>query len=320
MTGGTARRWFVPILWAALTLALAIAIPRLPWSHAAAVMAGADAGWIALAVIANLVILPLWAKEWTLLVPGRGVRFPTMLEIVATSAAVLNSIPMLAGEASAVALLVTRAGLSRGAAISVLALDQLLVAFAKIAVLTVAAVVSPLPSWVKAGAFSLAAAFGALTILLFALSHRWEVLSGRLPSSRRWSGYAARIVGLGRHLETLRHPGRTIAVSLIALAKKAAEIAAVVAVQVALGVPADLAAATVVIAALALSTLVPIAPANVGVYEATVFAVYRFLGLAPEIALALAIVQHLCFLVPSVVPGYLTLTLRQLVPGWRQAG
>ena len=64
----------------------------------------------------------------------------------------------------------------------------------------------------------------------------------------------------------------------------------------------------------------PIAPGNLGVYEATVYAVYRFFGVTPELALALAVVQHLSFLVPSILPGYLTLTLRQLAPGSRQAG
>ena len=37
-------------------------------------------------------------------------------------------------------------------------------------------------------------------------------------------------------------------------------------------------------------------------------------------ALALAVAQHLCFLVPSVLPGYFMLTLRQLAPGTRRAG
>lgn len=317
----TARRWMFPALWLLLTVALVLTVPRLPWSHAASVVAGAAPAWVALALLANASILPLWAAEWTVLVPGGTARFARVLEIVLVSAAVLNSVPMLAGEASAVALLVTRAGLSRGAALSVLALDQLLVAFAKISVLVVAALVSPVPPWVKAGLLTLAVAFTLLAFALVVLAHRGQYLAARVPAGAGWTTLAmTRVLSWGRHLEALRDARRALLVALVALAKKGAEIAAAIAVQVALGVPPDIAAATVVVAALALSTLVPIAPGNLGVYEATVYAVYRFFGVAPEMALALAVAQHLCFLLPSVLPGYFMLTLRQLAPGARRAG
>jgi uncharacterized protein (TIRG00374 family) len=321
MNAGTAKRWILPAIWAALTLALALTIPRLPWSLAADAAGRALPGWIALAVLLNLSILPMWASEWTVLAPGRSPGFPSMLEIVVTSAAVLNSVPMLAGEASAVALLVTRAGLSRGAALSVLALDQLLVAFAKVVVLAIAVALSPVPPWVKAGMASLVVVFVLLATLLVGLSHRWETMSAQFGANVSRAGDAMRrALDWGRHLEVLRSPRRAAVVMVLALAKKGAEVGAAVAVQVALGMPPDFAAAVVVIAALALSTLVPIAPGNVGVYEATVYAVYRFFGTPAELALALAVVQHLSFLVPSVAPGYVMLTLRQVAPRWRRAG
>ena len=311
----------LPALWLLLTVALVLTVPRLPWSLAASVVSDAAPAWIALALLANAGILPMWAAEWTILVPGGAAKFSRMLEIVLVSAAVLNSVPMLAGEASAVGLLVTRAGLSRGAALSVLALDQLLVAFAKIAVLAVAALVSPIPPWVRAGLLMLAVGFALLATTLVVLAHRGQELSARVPAGAGWTTLVmTRVLAWGRHLEALRDARRAILVALLALAKKGAEIAAAMAVQIALGVPPDIAAATVVVAALALSTLVPIAPGNLGVYEATVYAVYRFFGVAPEVALALAVAQHLCFLLPSVLPGYLMLTLRQLVPGARRAG
>ena len=321
LAAARARRWLMPALWLGLTGALVLTIPRLPWSLAADAASRALPGWLAIALLANASILPMWAAEWTLLVPGGTARFSRVLEIVLVSAAVLNSVPMLAGEASAVALLVTRAGLSRGAALSVLALDQLLVAFAKIGVLTAAALISPIPPWVKAGLLSLAVVFALFAATLVLLAHRGQDLSSRLVAGDTWTTQAAsRVLGWGRHLEALRDGRRALAVSLIALAKKGAEVGAAMAVQLALGVPPDIAAATVVVAALALSTLVPVAPGNLVVYEATVYAVYRFFGAAPEVALALAVAQHLCFLLPSVLPGYVMLTLRQLAPGTRRAG
>ena len=313
-----ARRWLLPAMWVALTLALAIALPRLPWERTTQELARVATAWIAAALALNFLILPLWALEWTVLVPRIRVAFRRMFEIVALTAAVLNSVPMLAGEVSAVALLMTRAGLSRGAALSVLAMDQLLVAFAKAAVLALAASLSPLPVWIRGGLLSLVAIFAIALAALMLLAHRWERIAARLQPAQRPEGLLSSAVRWGEHLETLRDGRRTATVALLAAAKKFAEILAVVAVQLAFGLEPSFAAAVVVVAALALSTLVPIAPANLGVYEATVFGAYRFLGMPAETALGLALVQHLCFLLPSLAPGYVMLTLRQLVPRLRR--
>ena len=59
------------------------------------------------------------------------------------------------------------------------------------------------------------------------------------------------------------------------------------------------------LAAVILGSMVPVSPGNLGTYEASVFLAYRYLGVAPEQALSLALVQHLCFMLPSVGVGYL---------------
>jgi uncharacterized membrane protein YbhN (UPF0104 family) len=277
-------------------------------------MARAHAGWVAVAVLANLAILPLWAFEWRLLAPATPrVPFRRMLEIVALTAAVLNSVPMLAGEVSAIALLTTRAGLSAGAALSVLAMDQLLVALAKVAVLAAAALAAPLPDWLSRGMLALAAALLAGSIILLVLAHRWQSLRDRFGRDRLGT-VMRRVISWGEHLAVLRHPGLSLSVGALALLKKSAEVAAVIAIQFAFGLPASLPTALLAVAALSITTLVPIAPANLGVYEATLFAVYRLSGTPADIALGIAIVQHLCFLLPSLLPGYLMLTVRPLGP------
>lgn len=324
MTSATAaqpaRRWLLPIIWAALTIALAIALPRLPWDRTVQELSRVAPGWVITALALTFLILPLWALEWTVIAPRIRVAFRRMFEIVALTAAVLNSVPMLAGEISAVALLMTRAGLSRGAALSVLAMDQLLVAFAKAGVLALAASLSPLPTWIRGGLLSLVAVFVIAFAALMLLAHRWEHIARALPSTSGPGGLLGAAVRWGEHLETLRDARRTATVALLAAAKKFAEILAVIAVQLAFGLEPSFVDAVVVVAALALSTLIPIAPANLGVYEATVYGVYRFLGVPAETALGLALVQHLCVLLPALAPGYLMLTLRQLVPALRRDG
>jgi uncharacterized protein (TIRG00374 family) len=306
----------MPALWIVLTVALITLLPGLPWQRATDQVRRSETAWIAAAVLANLMILPLWAAEWRLLVPGVArLAFARMFEVVATTAAVLNSVPFFAGEASAVALLIDRAGLSRGAALSVLAMDQLLVGLAKLAVLAAAAVYAPLPAWLRAGLLSLVGAVAALLLVLLALAHRWEWVRARLlarPSRVRDA--LAHVVSWGAHFDAMRDWWRIWRVALLALTKKSAELLGILAVQVAFGLEPSLGGALLVLAGLSVTTLLPVAPANLGVYEATVYATYRYLHVPAETALGLAVVQHLCFLLPALATGYLTLTLRQLLP------
>ena len=112
--------------------------------------------WVITAIIAYLLPIPLWALEWRLLAPRTArVAYSKMFEVVAVMAAVLNSIPFFAGETAGVGMLIGRAGLSRGAALSVLALDQLLSGVVKLVVLGTAALLVPLPVWLRSGILAL---------------------------------------------------------------------------------------------------------------------------------------------------------------------
>lgn len=311
-----ARSWLLPAVWLVLTVALLVALPSLPWRRTLAEVRHAELAWIGVAIIANFAILPLWALEWRVLVPGDArVTFRRMFEVVAVTASVLNSVPFLAGEISAVALLVGRAGLSRGAALSVLAMNQLLVAFAKLSVLAAAAGSAPLTAWLRGGILTLVMVLGGMLACLIPLAHRWSRAQARLlavPS--RFRILLADVVSWGAHLDALREGGRAWRGAALAIAKKSAELAAVVAVQMAFGLEPSLVSGLLVLGALALSTMIPVSPADLGVYEATVYAVYRYVGLPPETALGLSVLQHLCFLAPSLATGYVILTLRPILP------
>jgi len=312
----SARRWILPLIWLVLTVALILLARPLPWSRALTEMRHLSPVWVAAAMIANAAILPLWALEWKLLVPG-GVRVTCtrMFEVVTVTASVLNSVPLLAGEASAVALLITRANLSRGAALSVLAMDQILVAFAKLAVIAAALMLTPLPQWVRSGGLTLVLVLTASLALLVPLAHFWLPLRERLLAApTRARRLAAAAAAWGRHFDVLRDASTLWRVAALAVIKKSTELAAIICVQVAFGLEPSVATGVLVLAALALSTLVPVAPANLGVYEATVFGIYRLAGIPTETAIGLALIQHLCFLVPSLGTGYLLLTMRQLRP------
>ena len=87
---------------------------------------------------------------------------------------------------------------------------------------------------------------------------------------------------------------------------KAVEALAIMAVQRAFGADISVGGTLLVLAAVILGTMIPIAPGNIGTYEASVFLAYRYLGVAPRAALSSRIVamQHVCFMLPSVGIGY----------------
>lgn len=300
-------------VWVVLTAALIGVARTLPWKDALHQMTHARAPWLLAAVTVNVGIIVLWAAEWRLLAPrAAAVSYGRMFECVAAMAAVLNSVPFFAGEATGVAWLITRLGLTRGAALSVLALDQLMSGVGKLAVLAATALVVPLPVWLRGGILGLTLGVALLLAVLVSLAHRWERMRNSLSQDRLWAQLLARGVSIGRHLDALRESGRVTRVSAIAVAKKTVELTAIMCVQMAFGMDPTIGASLIVLACISIANIAPISPANVGVYEAAAFAGYRYAGVSADMALGLALVQHLCFLVPMLTTGYALLTLRQL--------
>ena len=300
-------------LWALLSLALYFAGRDLPWADAVSSLRQVSPLPIGIAVVMNFAILPLWMLEWMLLKPRSApISANRMFEVVAVTASIHNAVPFLAGEAAAIGLLIG-AGLHRGAAVSVLAMDQLLVGIAKLVVLSAAALSAPMPAWLSAGVLSLVGGVLALFLVLLLLAHFGRVISEQLRETRtRGRELMAKLTGLGVYLAALRDPMLALKVFGLAFVKKALELGAIMAIQAAFGMAPTFAGAVLVLAALAVTTSLPVAPANLGVYEATVFATYRYLGVDADLALAVAIVQHLAFLLPMIATGYVTLTMRQI--------
>jgi uncharacterized membrane protein YbhN (UPF0104 family) len=240
-----------------------------------------------------------------------------MLSITALSSLAMSTAPALVGHASAVVLLARQPGMCHGSALSVLALDQLTEAIAKVVVVVLAILVLPAPDWMAQGAIALAAAAGLFLIAMIVAARHHDVLALRATRSspRSLIAFAARWTD---RLETLRTPRRFLAALLACLAMKLVEGLAIIATQYALGVDLPASGAILILAAAGFGTMVPLAPANLGTYEASVFLAYRWLGVPAGDAVALALVQHLAYLAASTGTGYAVLSVRQL-QGWRNA-
>ena len=286
-----------------ITGLVALAAARLDLPKVAAGLAVARPGWIALALVCFVAILPLWALQWRLLLTGAP-RAPlrSMLGVVAMTSTVLNTAPMLVGEAAGVFFLVTRAGISRASALSLLAMDQLFVGVAKLGVLAVAGAMLDLPDWMARGAQALLLGVGALVLAVLAMA--WQ--AGRVGAHFiRLRGRGAELVAsVQAALAPMRSPSRSAGALSLALAKKLAEATAILCVQRAFGLELPPSSAVVVLAAVNLATLLPVVPGNVGVYEGAVVLAYSYLGVPPERALGIGLVQHACFFVALAIPGY----------------
>jgi len=289
---------------AVVSALLVLALRRLRFARVLAELAVVQPVWIALALLCFVAILPLWAVQWRLLAgPTRVPRLRTMLGVVAMTSTVLNTAPMLVGEAAGVYFLIAEAGLTRGAALSVLAMDQLFVGVAKVFVLATAATLVALPMWMARGAQALVVAVALLTASLVVVAWRAESLS---TLAARWvpARVARLILTVGTALGPVRSPARSAGALGLALAKKLAEALAILCVQRAFGVELSVGSAVLVLAATNLATLLPIVPGNVGVYEAAVVLAYSRFGIDAERALGIAVVQHACFFVALALPGY----------------
>lgn len=284
----TRHRTALVLAWIVATVLLFTCARSIDWARALEVAVTARPGWLALSVVANAAILMAWALFWRTLVPrSEGhATYGRMFEVVSVASALMNTVPFGGGHASSIVLLARRGGTTHKGALSVMALDQLGEGIAKVLAFLLVALIVPLPAWMRAGITTVSLAVGAWFIALM-IASRWAT-------------------GL-EILRDIRRSGLAIA---CVLAMKAAEIVGIVAVQHSFGISVSFGGTLLVFAALVLATMLPVAPANLGTYEASAFLAYRYLGLAPEHALGLAVVQHVCFLIPTAGLGYTLLSAR----------
>jgi glycosyltransferase 2 family protein len=284
------------VAWAVATILIVWLVRTVSTPLLVQSMARADASWLLLAIASFLCIQPLGALQWRAMLPSTAiVSRRRMLALFSMTSVANNTTPSLIGHATGVVLLAAEAGVGKTSALAVLALDQIAVGLIKILVLVAAVTLVALPVWMREGLTGLCVIIALLLTSAF------------LASRRRWA----------QSLDALRRPAGFPLGVAFALGVRIAEAAAIAAVQHAFGLELPAYSVLVVLAATALGSLVPLAPANIGTYEAATFGAYHFLGLSNEAALGVALVQHACQLVAAIVPGYLLLARSSRI--WRTA-
>jgi len=285
------RRWIWWLAWAAATAALLLWARTLDLRAVLAPLAAAQPGWLVAAGLANFAVLPLLTEQWSRLLPAtRPVRWGVLWECVTLAVAGMNTLPFGGGHALGVGLLATRGAAGMEGALALMALEQFCEGVAKFGLLLLALAVAPLPPGLQSAAWMLGAGLVAGAAALFWLAHR--------PAA---GGWRARV---GRYFEVMGRPRVLVTALALGAAMKLVQLGAIWAVQRSLGVELPVGSLALVLAAVSFATMVAVAPGNLVVYEAAAFAAYRWLGVPPAEAMALALVQHACFLVPMIAPGY----------------
>jgi uncharacterized membrane protein YbhN (UPF0104 family) len=301
------------IIAAALTVVIALAAATMPWRDAISTIAAASPGWFLAAIACYLMIFPFWALQWQLLTSrAHAAPLRAYFQITVLYYPVSTVVPMV-GPPSALGLLMTVGRLSPAAALAVYALDQTVTGIAKLLMVILALLLVPLPLWIQTAAATLFVIVIACATGLGLLAYGRGLLQSAAARLRGFIGRLAKLIAAcGDHLEPLRHGSRAWYAMLLGVAKKLMEVASALAIQKACGLPLDFDAAVLIVAALSLASVLPAAPAHLGVYEATVVIVYQMFGVAPATALAAAVLQHAAELLVSIGSACSLVLARQL--------
>jgi glycosyltransferase 2 family protein len=299
---------FIILLWVFAVGIFYLCLQSIDLDQAWKELSKATPSWLLLGFFFNACILGFWAVLWYLLLPKKlSIPFVRVFQANSFMSTSCNTIPFPGGHAVGVMALAQRTKIGHTVALSVLALDQLMEGFAKVFVLILVAIFVPLPELMGQAILVFVTAIGFIASIMFYLAHKKpEEREGQesVPITGKVRAFVSR---WSAHLEVLRDL-RIFSLGLfLALLMMFTQTLGIWAVQKSLNLDLPVWASVLVMGALNLATILPITPGNFGVYEGTAFLVYQFCGLSPELALSLALLQHLCFLVPMVGVGYFVL-------------
>ncbi|MFH1983268.1 MAG: lysylphosphatidylglycerol synthase transmembrane domain-containing protein [Pseudomonadota bacterium] len=296
--GHRPARWRWALGWAMATGLIFLCLRHVAWGRFAADMRTLRPGWALLAAAFNGAVLLIWPLQWRLFLPAdRRIPYPRMFRITSLAAMVMNTVPFMAGHVLGGILLSRHPRIDTGTAVSVLTIDQLCKGLVKAGMLLAALLLAPLPQWMHGGGRIVAAAAVVLTAVFAGVRH-W----GKAAPAGALEGFALR-----RWAVRLRAAGTPAAVGagvFLAVAMKGLELAAICAVVAAFGKSPDIREALLVLVAVNMATLLSVAPGNLGMYETAAVLTYTWLGVDAGTAFSMALLQHLCFLLPWIGTGY----------------
>jgi uncharacterized protein (TIRG00374 family) len=309
------RVWRAARLVLGLALAaafLVLAFRDIDWDQLAQVARGANPAVLLAALLIGSINLGIRALRWhVLLAPGHPGPFPGTFWVVTVGYLGNNVLPMRAGDLGRSYLMGRRSGMGGSFALATTAAERVFDAIFLVVLGGLALQGHPaLPPWLSRGMVLLAvAAIGALFGLLL-LPAVWGRVAAWAETQPRMAGLVSRLRQrwLDRFIEglsSIRHLGRLAVFLILTCCIWSVDALTTVLVGAALGVQIPLLAAFVILAALGVSSAVPLTPGQVGVYQWVASSVAVSYGIAREPALLLAVALQVLNYLLIVVWGVL---------------
>jgi uncharacterized protein (TIRG00374 family) len=303
------KRWIALGTWLVATALVAAAFHAVGWGKTVHALRQASVPWLLAAALANLSILALWAWQSLVFLPDdRRVSFGRMFQVTALTTTATNTAPAFLGQAAGVGLMAERGGVGMAVALSVLAQHQMVEGITKVAMLFAAAHVAPLPPWMHRALVGLTVGVAALAAVLAAAA----VSASRRPTDRPAGKLRTFVERWASGLVALRSPRRFALGLAIALLMKLAEAGGWFAVERAFHVAPRAGSPFLALAAVNIASAASASPGNLGVYEAAGFFVYTSLRVPHDVAFALAVAGHLCYLLPLAGCGWVLLSWEEI--------
>ncbi len=301
-------------VWAVLAAGLVYAASSLAWGEVLAAARRADPLWLLVGLLVVLPNTPLWTLCWACLIGRKApVSLVALTRVLAVVASAIQAFSVVGGGATAFVLITERLGLSRPRTASLMVLEGLTTSIVKTLLVGLAfALVPGEPLLQGMGVLLLAGVGGGLAGLIVISRSGGLIYDFGARIGGRARGWIERVGDWAGHLEAVRSPARLGGAVAFMLLRRMLEGFSAWCVAKACGIVVEPQIILLVVASIAIVTLIPSPAGNLGLYELAVVAAYQWLAVSPEAALAAALLQHALFLLAVLAPGALVLLFEAL--------
>jgi len=277
-------------------------------------LAAADVRVLPGAILLYFVAVWVRSIRWRLLLPPGSASTPVLFRVLIVGFTANNVLPVRMGEVARAYLLARWCGLPYGTTVASLVVERVLDGLALSLFLLASLLFVPAPGYLLGVGLLVGAGFCAVAALLAfaawneaALASCAAWLTRPLPPGARARGSRV-VAGFVRGLRLVHGTGLIVRLAALSLLGWLCELSVFLVVMLGFPLPRSLALALLAGSAANFATLVPSSPGYVGTFDgALVRVLHDVANVAPEPALAYAIVVHAALFLPVTLAGAVVL-------------
>lgn len=302
----TQKIWILLATFLLTILLVYFCISKIDWKQFLQVLREVQFSYLFLGACFTLLILLLSSTQFKVFLPRNApISFPRLFKIVSIFAMMVNLVPFWGGHALFIYLVGKKEKVGVAPALSAMTLEQIADGVAKLVIFAAVAILLPFPDWMRKGVQGLVLLVSLVYVIVFYFAFRFRKLNQQKEFSPvGWHKLLHFAANWAYHLHALRSFSKTLAGFSLAIAMKLCEVMAIWMVQKSFGVDFSFPGALLMLAALCISTTLPLTPGKIGIIEGTALLIYQYLGLDASKALAMGLVIHAVHTIPFLLAGY----------------